>query len=189
MIVGDPSTFAIESGITEAYTKLGLRALGFFVVHVGGKRFGVYEPCATTMANSFDEVQNRIARRGLHTAPFAKEADAGRIADAFREAIYADEPGESFFGLGQRQFHDLVYSHHLCWAPDGDEAFDDGSYILQFDLPERARLIAFKCGENSLHDPSSLRDVWMSAEDYYRVLDQWQESFESEWAASPKIET
>ena len=35
MIVGDPSIFAIESGITKAYERPSFLALGFFVLHVG----------------------------------------------------------------------------------------------------------------------------------------------------------
>ena len=188
MIIGDTGTFAIESGITEAYSSLGLRALGFFVIHVGGNRYGVYEPEATMLAKSFDEVQKRIARRGLHTAPFANESEAGRIADAFRDALYADNPQDEFFGLSRDQFRELVYSGDLLWAPDGDEAFDDRSYVLQFDLGDRVRLIAFKRGENGLHDPRTLRDVWISAQGYYQVLHRWQESFENEWIALPKKE-
>lgn len=172
MIIGDTGAFAIESGITKAHANLGLRALGFFVIHVGGNRYGLYESNATTLASSFDEVQNRIARRGLHTAPFAEELDAGRLADTFRHALYADDLQHEFFGLSRDQFSDLAYSNDLLWAPDGDETFDDGSYILQFDLGDRVRLIAFKRSENGLHDPFTLRDVWISAEGYSRVLER-----------------
>jgi hypothetical protein len=61
MMIGNPGIFAIESEISRAYERLGLRALGFFVLHVGGRRYGVYEPEATMLANSFDDVQERIA--------------------------------------------------------------------------------------------------------------------------------
>src|SRR5580700_10908121 len=84
VIIGDPSVFAIESGITQAYDRLSQRALGFFVIPVGGRRFGVYKPDATMLGCSFDTVQRRIAERGTHTASFANETDGGRIADAFR---------------------------------------------------------------------------------------------------------
>ena len=36
MIVGDPTVFAIESRISEAYEESGLCALGCFLLHVGG---------------------------------------------------------------------------------------------------------------------------------------------------------
>jgi hypothetical protein len=57
--------------------------------------------------------------------------------------IFAIESGisQAYEQVGLR---DMIYSRHILWAPDGDAAFDDGSYILQFDVDERVRLIAFK---------------------------------------------
>ena len=72
------------------------------------------------------------------------------------------------------------------WAPDGDEAFDDGSYVLQFDVKDRVRLIAFKSDGKYSYDPSTLSDVWLAAENYYGVLKQWRDAFESEWISAPK---
>ena len=139
MRIGDPSSLAIESGITQAYTRLSLRALGFCVLHVGGTRYGVYKPDATALANSFDEVERRISFRGSHTASLAIEPDAGEIANAYINAAYADEQRESYFGIPLLQFLDLIYTNRLTWAPDGDEAFDDGSYVLQFDVADQVR--------------------------------------------------
>ncbi|MGB6900929.1 MAG: Imm42 family immunity protein [Candidatus Acidiferrum sp.] len=188
MMIGNSSIFAIESEITSAYACLGLRALGFFVLHVGGQRYGVYKSEATMLANSFDAVQTRIASRGNHTAPFATELDAGAIADAFRNAIYADDQHESFFGIPLAEFCKFFYMpSNVMWAPDGDEAFDDGSYVLQFDVGSRVRLIAFKSGEGYRHAPGSLSDVWLPADDFYSVLLEWRDAFEAEWVSAPKF--
>jgi len=188
MIIGAPSIFALESGITQAYTRLSFRALGFFVIHVAGRRYGVYESDATMLANSFDEVNDRIAHRGKHIAPFAVETDAGKIADAFRRALYADDQmGELFLGIPQPKFVELIYSKHIIWAPDGDEAFDDDSYILQFDVNDRVRLIAFRSTKDGHYDHATLSDVWLPANDFYRILQQWIDAFESEWTAMPKV--
>jgi len=188
MVIGNPSVFAIESVITQAYERLSQRALGFFVVHVGDRRFGVCESDATMLGCSFDTVQRRVARRGTHTASFAIEPDAGKIADAFRNAVYAEDQDEDYFGIPRAEFSKLFEqgSSDLMWAPDGDEAFDDGSYVLQFDVKDRVRLIAFKSSAGYIHDPATLSDVWLPADDYYRVLQRWQEAFDSEWAAMPK---
>jgi hypothetical protein len=187
VIIGSPSVFAIESEITQAYDRLSQRALGFFVLHVGGRRFGVCKPDATMLGCSFDTVQRRIGERGRHTAPFGDE-DGGKIADAFRSAVYADEQDESYLGMPLAEFRDLFYrvSNDLMWAPDGDEAFEDGSFVLQFDVEERVRLIAFRSGEGFVHDPSTLSDVWLPADEFYRVLQQWHQAFDSEWATMPK---
>jgi hypothetical protein len=187
VIIGDPSVFAIESGITSAYERLSFRALGFFVIHVGDRRYGVYAPQSTMLACSFDEVERRIADRGGHTAPFSAEFDAGKIAHAFRNAMYSGEPDKIFFGIPLPEFRELLFSNHLVWAPDGDQAFDDGSYVLQFDVKERVRLIAFKMSEDYLHDRNARSDVWLKADTFYDVLERWHNAFESEWAAAPKL--
>ena len=69
--------------------------------------------------------------------------------------------------------------------PDGDEAFDDGSYVLQFDLGDRVRLIAFKRPE-SLVDPASVREVWLSSDTFYNALREWRDTFLAEWESLPK---
>jgi hypothetical protein len=85
------------------------------------------------MACSFDEVGARISERGTHQAPFS-EAVPIDIANTYTSAVYLDNDGnETYFGMSQAQFTNTLNSKSLVWAPDGDEAFDDGSYVLQFD--------------------------------------------------------
>jgi len=186
MIIGDPSNFAIESSITEAYERLSLRALGFFVIHVGGFSYGKRSADSTMLACSFDEVGGRIAMRGSHTMPFAAEAGAEHIAGAFRNAMYGEEPQDSYFGIPLLQFREMIHSKRIVWAPDGDEAFDDGSYVLHFDVEDHVRLIAFKSTPYGPYDPSTIRDVRLAADDFYSLLREWQYAFENEWAKLPK---
>jgi Immunity protein 42 len=182
MTVGDPSIFALESGITRAYERKSFRALGFFTIHIGGHCYGRRTPDSTMLACSFDEVERRINRRGGHVATFA-ESDAGEIADAVRQALYGlDQVNKEFFGMRESELSELVYSKSLLWAPDGDEAFDDGSYVLQFDVGNRVRLIAFRSVEGGcLHDAGTLKDIWIAAGEFYHVLQAWHDAFEAEW--------
>jgi hypothetical protein len=186
LIVGSPAVLAIESSITRAYERLSFRALGFFVIYVGGHCYGRLSPDSTMLACSYDEVERRIAGRGNHTVPFATESDAGKIADAFRNALYAETQQESYFGVPLSDFRDLIRLKRIVWAPDGDEAFADRSYVLQFDIRDRVRLIAFKCGEGYRHDPTTLSDIWLAADDFYDVLQGWHDAFEAEWASTSK---
>lgn len=187
MIVGDSSTFALESGLSCAFEAPGKLALGYFSIHIADCCFGVREPDATLMACSHNEVGNRIGRRGLHTASFAIEP-AGEIADAVRKAIYApEEEGKRLLGLSQKELADRIYSNHLLWAPDGDEAFDDGSFVIHFDAGERVRLIGFKSRETSYeHDPATLAEVWTDSGLFYDVLSRWHSQFLTEWRAAMK---
>jgi hypothetical protein len=185
MTVGDTSIFAIESKITRAFERLSFRGLGFFVIHVAGQCYGIKSPDQSMLACSFDEVGRRIKGRGTHQAPFA-EAPAIDIANAYTNAVYLDNSGnETYFGMSDAQFTKTLYSNSLVWAPDGDEAFDDGSYVLQFDVGDRVRLIAFK-RPDSLVDLASMREIWLSSDIFYSILRQWRDAFMAEWASLPK---
>ena len=183
MIIGDPVTFAIESRIEVAHEERRLLALGLFVIHVGGFRYGVYQHDASALAVSFDEVGRRIARRGRHTAPFVN-CDAAAIADAYRGAIYGEVQEDQYLGMPRQEFEDLIHDHRIDWAPDGDECFDDGSYVLQFDVGDRVRLIAFRT-DSWPYDPDTLRDVWLAADHYYAILIRWREAFQVKWESMP----
>ncbi len=208
MLIGNSSNFAIESCISIAYEELGARALGFFVIYVGGHCYGVREPDATWMACSLGAVEERIARRGKHTAPFAIEPNAGKIIDAARDADYApNQEGKLFLGIPQQEFSSYFSSDRLTWTPDGDEAFDDGSSVLHFDVENRVRLIGFRLKRSAedyphdpaipsvhewefhryQHDPASLSDIWLQADEFYHILQTWRDAFEAEWKAAPKL--
>ena len=188
MMVGDPAVFAIESGITEAYLRPSLMALGYFVIHVSGKSFGVKLPDATLLACSFDEVGRRIADRGSHTPPFPFDMNAAAIANAFIRAGYAvHDDSEHFFEMPSPQFRNVIRKRRLEWAPDGDAAFDDGSYVLQFDLGDKVRLIAYVSTPDYLHDPETLREISLNSEDFYGILQNWHDLFEDEWKEMPKV--
>lgn len=185
MIIGNPNIFAIESEITQASERLSQMALGFFVIHVMGRSYGVREPNATTLGVSFNEVGRRIAERGSHSFPAVVDADPGDVASAFRRAMYGGyEEGELFFGMAASQFKEAIWSNHLVWAPDGDEAFDDGSYVLQFENDNCVRLIAFLGTPDFLYDPKSLRDLRLSQDEFYKTLHDWHNAFDGEWRSS-----
>lgn len=189
ILIGDKSKFAIESNLTDAYVqKDGYQsAHGFIVIHVGGFQYGIRDtdvnmlgPCVLSFISA------RINRRGRHHAPFATESDPGKIADAFRDAIYSpDQEMNSFFGIPQPEFSEMF--RNIEWSSDLDEAFDDGSYLLHFDIGNRVRLIAFQTSEHSYHhNPSTLRDVWIDVDEYYGVLSDWCLTFKSAWASKPR---
>lgn len=187
MLIGNPERFAIESGITRAYDRLSLRGLGFFLIHVMSGLYGVNDPEATMLACSFDAVEKRLNERGCHAAFFSTEPNAGKIADAFCNAVYTGERLEGFDGFATDDIEAAFDSGKIQWAPDGDEAFDDGSFVLQFDVEDRVRIIAFKLTSDGKHDPVTLKDLWMGSEEFYAVLQQWRDAFLVEWASLPKV--
>lgn len=181
MIAGDPQTLALESCISQAYANRGLLALGCFTVYVGGFRYGVDEPEATLLANSFDEVGRRIVSQGKHEVGFSL-APAAEIADAVIAGLYAEtDEDESLFGLPRADFRSLLHARQIVWAPDGDEAFDDGSLILQFDIDDLVRVIGFRQAAGYVHAPETLRDITLPGQRFYDILRTWRQAFESDW--------
>lgn len=188
MIVGNPDTFAIESEITLAYAPLNEMALGFFVVHVMGRCYGVRKPDATMLADPFNEVAKRIATRGSHNPAFPMTATAANVAYSFRRAIYDEcEEGEVFFEMSVRQFTNVISSNRLEWTAYCDEAFDDSSYVLQFEDENHVRLVAFTGTPDFQYDPASLREVRLSPGAFYGILQEWHSRFKNEWSSWPKV--
>jgi len=188
MIVGDPNTFAIESEITLAYDRPNQLALGSFLIHVLGRCFGVREPDATMLADPFNEVGKRIAKRGSHNPAFPMTEAVANIAYSFRRAFYDEsEEGELLLGMPIRQFTDAFSSNRLEWTAYCDEAFDDGSYVLQFEDQNQVRLLAFTGTPDFRYDPASLRDVRLSADTFYGILQEWHDRFKKEWSSKPKV--
>jgi hypothetical protein len=188
MIVGDPNTFAIESEINLAYDRLNELALGFFVIHVLGRCYGVREPDATMLADPFNDVGKRIAKRGSHKPAFPMTETAASIAYSFRRAFYdQSEEGELFFGMPVRQFTNAISSNRVEWSAHCDEAFDDSSYVLQFEDQNQVRLVAFTGTPDFQYDQASLRDVRLSPEAFYGILRQWHDRFKREWSSWPKV--
>jgi hypothetical protein len=186
-LVGDISKFAIESSITKAYPNIGQRAIGFFVIYIKGVCFGVRAEDATLMACSFDEVRDRLRRRGTHHISFETEADASRIVEAYLTARTSGMPQrDEFFGVPVIQLAKSIASSHVDWAPDGDEAFDDSSHILQFDVGDKVRLVACRNVGSWAEISTTVVDYWMSADVFYGTLDEWQRKFEEDWRARLK---
>jgi len=190
MIVGDPSRFALESEITYAYDLLSQRGLGYFVIHVGGRCYGIRAWDATTLGSVFDGVSKRIAMRGRHAPSSVCAANSEALATAFSRATYIEhDPEELFFGMRDADFRALLISTNVEWTADGDEGFDDGSCVLQFDVGTEVRLIAFSRATNPTLDPESLREVWIPADDFYAILGDWHNRFLADWASFPKGST
>ena len=186
-MTGDSSVFAIESSITRAYERLGQRALGFFAIYIAGNCYGVRAPEASLLACSLDAVQRRIARRGLHSVSFGADAEAIKLAEAVIATTYDEDTlNATFFGMSSDEFRHALQSAELLWAPDGDAAFDDGGHVLQFDVDNQVRLIAFMNPLSRKDGTSSMAEIWTSAENFYGCLDKWQRQFEVEWAIQSK---
>lgn len=81
-------------------------------------------------------------------------------------------------GLRHSEIATILDDNFIDWAPDGDEAFDDGSHIYQFDVSDSVRIVACKN-----RDDHCLSEVWLPSDEFYSILDNWQRQFDLEWRA------
>ncbi len=174
---GEPNAFFILSSISEIYPESGKLALGSFQICIRGVLYGVGKADATLLACSFDEVNRRLNNRGKHCSSFPNDATAEEIASSFLMSVYCDTADVFFLGFRREKFIDDLYENFLVWAPDGDQAFDDGSVVLQLDIGDKVRLIGFK---RSIDDPmlfSDLQDIYLGEDVFYGVLEEWISTF------------
>jgi Immunity protein 42 len=177
VIAGEKERFAIESLIAEAYEEESRVGLGYFVIHILGMSYGINRSDATWLACSLDSVEELIEQRGKYDAAFARHPDAADLADAFRIVKYNGieeiDPSHRLWNLCDNFENSVSWQ----WAPDGDQAFDDGSYVLYFNIGKAVRLVAFRCLKNGLHDPVTLRDLTLTELDFYDTLTTWRARF------------
>ena len=173
---GNKSTFAIESQISYLSKDLSITsALGYFVIYINDHMYGVKSDDATMLSCSFDEVSNRVCDKDRHLAPFSYSATPIDIATAYLSTFYWEHPDV------QPELNKLVETfklynenNKLTWAPDGDAAFDDGSFVLQFDYADKVRLIAFK---NTEQYENTINEIWIPIDMFYEILVEWRDCF------------
>lgn len=176
---GDKKSFAIHSSLLERFPGTGGLALGSFVIFINGHHFGKLEEDATLLGCSLDGVRRRVKMAGMHVPAFDGFSDASEIAEAYVESIHRDEGRCDYFGMDVEEFLNELYGKDLILAPDGDQAFDDGSVVLQFDLGEGVRIISFKLSEDDRCLFFGLEEIFLPKEYFYDVLIDWIARFEN----------
>lgn len=183
MIIGDKSRFAIETHI-ECGPPEGLYGrVGYFNIFIMGQRYGLNDPRATVLDCSYDAIVSRIESRGRHSIYVLNDMDASKMAVLFRELFYVNgADGPPFLGARRDELIDQIHENSIVMAPDGDQAFDDGSYILQLDVGDSVRLIGFKSNGNIYYDKETLAEFVIDANSFYGLLLQW-----CNWYKSKKL--
>ncbi len=185
-IIGNTDDVAIECRITKAFFRPSFRALGYFRIYVNGQVYGLNAPDATLLACSYDSVKARLVNRGLHIADFANNVDALTLAQSVDRAVYApDDAYKPLLPISREYLNTCIDESKLLWAPDGDQAFDDGGHVIQLDLnAHRVRLIGFK--RSGKFKVDSISESIIDSGKYYSLLNEWIKWFDAEWEDAPK---
>ncbi len=118
--------------------------------------------------------------------PILADVPAAEIAAAYLDAVYRDNARADYFGLSQHQFVDALQSSGSIWAPDGDEAFDDGSHVLQFVVGSYVRIVAFVNTESPDDLSGTISEQWMDPDLFYGIASGWKTLFAMERASRLK---
>jgi len=180
MLIGEPEVFAIESFVNKVYPSTSFLALGYFSIYISSGVYGVRLPEASMLGCSFNSVQRRIEQRGLHLLPSVSNSEASVISEFVQNAIYSENPYDRVLDMSREEFMESLCKREILWAPDGDEAFDDGSHILQIDEGDKVRLIAFVNDENIEFLRRSVSEIYLSQDAFYHILEEWIGAFQKE---------
>jgi hypothetical protein len=185
ILVGDVNIIAVESYVDQFLPAKGQLGVGYFIIHVAGRVFGVKDRRASVLGNSYYEVCERIGRRGKHDLSFSGQVDAKELSLSVLNILY--DRGFKKFPLStelETEMERVLYTSNIIWAPDGDEAFDDGSHVLQIDEGRHARVIALVNHETEDLTIDSIVELRISADEFYEILYSWSRKFEEEWRAN-----
>ncbi|SEM35475.1 Imm42 family immunity protein [Xaviernesmea oryzae] len=184
MLIGNKMTFAIQSEVSKFLESESQLAIGLFNIHIKANRYGVAKPDASLLGNSFKEVQLRIKRREKHT--IKNEISAIDLVSIIQYETYGLGKIDLKFGENfRKQIMRDVDDNLLIWAPDGDEAFDDGSHVIHIDSKDKVRIIGFLNEE----PVAKLSEIYLEASVFYEVLSTWYAVFFDDWKRSPLKET
>lgn len=188
MLIGNKNTFAIEWQITTAYSNPSLLGLGFYSVFVGNRLFGIQGDEATLLACSYDAVLTRIRNRGKHRDDRLDAESPQKILGGYCCAMFGDSDAyDRISDMSAEDFTAAINSTGILFAPDGDQAFDDGSIILHLDRVDSVILVAGKstkaCG---VIDEGSVVQVSLEADYFYGCLAEWKMAVDKEMGSMAK---
>jgi hypothetical protein len=162
-------------------------ALGYFVVTVKSQEYGVRRSDASMLASSYDAIERRTERRGTHVAERANFASARDIAIVYLSRVYGrSDLGRAEAAIDGEELTSEISANEIVFAPDGDAAFDDGSHILQFDVDQSVRVVAFKNDEDPELLLEAITEVWLTADEFYGILESWEREFAVAWETGTK---
>lgn len=182
--------FYLESYVDSWLPNISQMAIGYFTISIGGSTFGVKETDATLLACSYHTVLQRLKDRNSHTLSFGQEYPPDLFVSALLREYLGNPSYHPLLTDGElEEFKANLSPEGIFWAPDGDEAFDDGSYVLQIDCGDRVRVIGFTYAVSQSETLASISELWIASDDFYAILEKWSKCFLAEWQGhtGPKL--
>jgi hypothetical protein len=174
---GERDAFAIVCEVSEWLERDSQLGIGSFRYFVAGASFGRSEPDATLLGCSVQNVERRIRSRGRRVYLVEDGMNAAEIVSGYLRLYSAAWIGDRGASLYRTASVEAYGRDGVVAAPDGDEAFDDGSHVLQFDRGDDVRVIAVRNFDTEAEALGSVREALLTADQFYGVLSKWVAEF------------
>jgi hypothetical protein len=171
--------FAVRTSIDSILDSRSFLAIGSHQYRFGQQWYGLAAEYAAVLGCSFNCIVDRFRNRGKHVVPMLDTHSAESIAQNWVQYVYAKPPDlQTSAELDYRnRYLEGVYERGAQMAPDGSEAFDDGSLIFQFDIGAKVRLVACRFGiAPEPYRAVDISEVTLYSDEFYDVLGAWIKS-------------
>lgn len=166
-MTGDVRTFAIDTALHPECLRTHQEAFGRHQLWVGGQVYGRHDEDASCLAATFDNTVRIFQERGSFELP-------GPISpiEALELAHKVIFLGDELLPMHLRPFiNSCGYWSRRLLAPDGEEAFDDGAFVMPIEHRGDVIIAAAFSNAHGLIGPIS--EARMIADDFYQVLGGW----------------
>lgn len=179
MLIGSIKRFAIEYTIREFYEN-NFIGDGKFLVYINGIPYGQNRDDSTTFSCIIPELGKRIITRKI-TDKILRENGHAEIAHNYYDCFFADEPKTTYFGLSKKDFEKVIIENNCSWN-GMDEAFDDGSFILQINMNSTTtKLIGFKAISCFPVEIEKISTIEISVDVFNTTIQQFIESLKTDF--------
>jgi hypothetical protein len=178
MTIGDINIFALEYSIIEYYDSRYIGD-GKFIVYINGTKYGKSNNNSTTFSSIIPSLGQRANTSNL-TDPIFEKYPPYDLAFACYDSYYGENPKEVYLGLNREHFLVLKRNNKIEWH-GMDEAFDDGSFIIQLNnANNEISLIGYRAISSNPSQIEELNSIKLKYSIFSEIINQFIESIKNE---------
>ncbi len=176
MLFGNKEKFAIEFEVKEIYHDKRFIGDGFFVVYIDGFMYGRKEDDATSFGCIRSTLKYFDVLQSPSKNPFNKY-ECYELCDKFydtayrMERRYKEEEIKDFIKEAEITYDKRENCLLDYWTPM-EEAFDDGSFVLQLNEGDSVRLLGFKTSDDETYNIENVHGAIIQKEKFSSIIQE-----------------
>jgi hypothetical protein len=174
MIVGNKFEFAIEYTIQEFYQS-NFIGDGMFIIYIENIVYGKIDERQTTFSGIIPSLGRRAKEVNI-VHDYLKNIDTMDLCDAWFQYSFQKENGTRIDASVMK----LISKYDIEWHTM-DEAFDDGSTVLQINEGNTVRLIGLKYDTNYSDYKKSINYISLPTNVFCNTIEMFIESIKSDF--------